>query len=68
MKKIIWNTNIQELICNNCKSRDISQLCLNNCYINAEIYGDEIYINKLNPICNKCKIMKYDENIMKFIL
>jgi hypothetical protein len=68
MKKIIWNTNIQELICNNCKSTDITQFSLNNCYINAEIYGEDIYINKLKPLCNNCKIMKYDENIMKFIL
>lgn len=61
MKKIIWNTGIHDVICSNCRSTDITEMSLNNCYINAEIYGDDIYINKLKPLCNNCKNKKYYE-------
>ena len=71
IKRLVWNTNIGEMIgkskCLCCKSTDITQMSFNCGHIVAEANGGDTIVSNLKPICQNCNSSMGTKNMGDFM-
>lgn len=71
IKRLVWNTNIGEMIgkskCLCCKSTDITQMSFNCGHIVAEANGGDTIVSNLRPICQNCNSSMGTKNMDDFM-
>jgi 5-methylcytosine-specific restriction endonuclease McrA len=71
IKRLVWNTNIGEMIgkskCLCCKSTDITQMSFNCGHIVAEANGGDTIVSNLKPICQNCNSSMGTKNMDDFM-
>lgn len=71
IKRLVWNTNIGEMIgkskCLCCKSTDITQMSFNCGHIVAEANGGDTIVSNMRPICQNCNSSMGTKNMDDFM-